>query len=193
MFVNMLYPRAAKYTNTAGVESYSNGAIAGRAIKGDVEYEYDNGGKLYADGALIDDGKRVIGGTVKVGVTRLAPTMRALFGGHTFVAATTGETPTPAKVLVKKGDEPNEVGYGFVTVEKDETKTFHYYANIYPRLKFSSPKSSYKTEERNTAYQTPELESEMLEPVNGVFEDRSEHASVEAALTYIETFLGISA
>lgn len=76
MFVNMLYPRAAKYTNTSGVESYSNGAIAGRAIKGDIEYEYDNGGKLYGDGALIDDGKQIIGGTVKVGVTRLTPTMR---------------------------------------------------------------------------------------------------------------------
>lgn len=192
MFKNMLYPRAAKYVNTDGVVTYTNPVIAGKAMKGDIEYEYDTGGKIYADGELIGAEKRLVGGSVKVGVSRLTPQVRALFGGHTFTAATTGENATPAKVLVKVGDEPNEVGYGFVTIESDESKVEHFYANIFPRLMFTTPKAAYKTEEKQTSYQTPELESEMLKPVSGVLEDRSEHASAAIALTYIEDFLGFA-
>jgi len=192
MFKNMLYPRAAKYVNTAGAVTYTNGAAAGRAIKGDIEYEYDGGGKIYTDGELDDDMMRIIGGKVKVEVSLVDPQMRALFGGHTYIAAVTSGTPAPAKVLVKVGDEPNEVGYGFVTVERDDAKTDHFYANIFPRLKFTTPKAAYKTAEKNTAYQTPALEGEMLKPVSGVLEDRTEHATIAAALEYIEDFLGFA-
>jgi hypothetical protein len=192
MFKNMLFPRVAKYVDTDGVVTYTDPTIAGKAMKGDVEYEYDTGGKIYADGDPIGSQKKLIGGTVKVGVTRITPQARALIGGHTFNAATTGQTPTPAQVLVKVGDEPNEVGFGFVTIENDEAKAEHFYANIFPRLMFTTPKASYKTAEKQTSYQTPELESEMMKPVSGVLEDRTEHASAAAALEYIEDFLGFA-
>ncbi|MPM44831.1 hypothetical protein SDC9_91513 [bioreactor metagenome] len=191
MFVNMLTPLVAKYTNTAGVESYSQGMSAGKAMSGDVQLEYEDV-PLFADGGRVDAGKEIIGGTIKIGVHRLTPQARALIGGHTYTAAVTGDTPSPAKVTVKRGDRPNEVGFGFVSVERDETKAEHIYANFYPRLMFSSPNASYKTREKQTAYQTPVIEGDMMEPVDGTFEDRTEHATEAAALAYIKGKLSIT-
>lgn len=190
MFYNMLHPHMAKYTNTDGTEAYSNGISAGKSMSGNVDLEYEDV-PIYGDGVRVDPGKMLIGGKIKLGVTRLSMPAQALIGGHTYTAAGT-DPVTPAKIVSKKEDKPNEVGYGFVAQERDEDKAVHTYALFYPRVQFVSPNASYKTKEKTSSYQTPTIEGDMLEPVSGEFEEKTEHETVAAALAYLKTKLSIA-
>lgn len=190
MYYNMLYPLIAKYTNTDGAETYSNGIAAGKAMSGEVNLEYEDV-SLYGDGTRADPGKMLIGGKIKLEVTRLSLQAQALVGGHTYTAAGT-DPVTPAKIVSKKNDEPNVVGLGFVVLERDEEKVIHTIALFYPRVQFASPNASYKTKEKNSNYQTPTIEGDMLESVSGEFEEKTEHATDAAALAYLKTKLSIA-
>lgn len=188
MIIDMRHLRTAKYVNTDGAESYTDPAVAGKAMSGDLSLEYD-GAALYAD-SVDQVPKAVIGGKLKIGTTRLSMPVRALFGGHTYVAATTGETPTPARIDVTEDDIANEVGFGFCYVERDENKAKHYYAVWLPRVVFGSPNTNWKTKGKTTEYQTPTLDGELMANEAGLFYRTTEHASIAAALEYIDNLLG---
>jgi hypothetical protein len=188
MNIDMRHLRTGKYVNTDGVESYTNPAVVGKAMNGDLSLDYDST-TLFGDSA--DQApKAVIGGKLKIGTTRLPKPVRALFGGHTYVPAVTGDTPAPAKMVVNDEDEANEVGFGYCYAEMDDVKAKHYYAVFIPRIIFGSPSDAYKTKAKATEYQTPTLEGELLANVSGDFYEETEHASFAAALTYINAKLG---
>lgn len=188
MNIDMRHLRTAKYNNTDGVESYTNPGVVGKAMNGDLSLDYDTTA-LYGDSA--DQApKAVIGGKLKIGTTRLPKPIKALFGGHTYTPAGTGENPTPARLAVSDEDEANEVGFGFCYAEMDESKTKHYYAVFLPRVIFGSPSAAYKTKAKATEYQTPTLDGDLLRSETGLVYDETEHASFAAALAYINTKLG---
>lgn len=190
MNIDMRHLRTAKYVNTDGVESYTDAAVVGKAMNGDLSLEYDSTA-LYGDSA--DQApKAVIGGKLKIGTTRLPKPVLALFGGHTYVPATTGQTPTPAEVIVSEEDIANEVGFGFCYAERDDAKQKHYYAVFIPRIIFGSPAAAYKTKGKTFDPQTPTLEGDLLPDEDGKFYRETEHASFTAALAYIDTKLGFT-
>lgn len=188
MKIDMRHLRVAKYTNTDGVESYSDAAVAGQAMQGSLSFEYDSG-VLYAD-SVDQAPKQIIGGKLQIGTSLIPMPVLAMLGGHTYVEAVTGGTPSPAKISYSEDDQANEVGYGFTYTERDAAKAKHYYAVFVPRVIFSSPSANYKTKGKATEFQTPTLDGELLSNVEGKFAEITEHASVSAALTYINGKLG---
>jgi phi13 family phage major tail protein len=188
MIIDMRHLRIAKYTNTDGVEAYSNAAVAGKAMQGNLSFEYDTV-TLYAD-SMDQAPKEIIGGKLQIGTSRLTMPVLAMIGGHTYTEAVTEGTPAPAKIEYGENDQANEVGYGFTYVERDESKTKHYYAVFIPRVIFTSPSANYKTKGKSTEYQTPTIDGEILRNEAGKYAEITEHTSLAAALSYIDGKLG---
>jgi len=193
MNIDMRHLRIAKYVNTDGVESYTNAASAGRAMKGSLDLDYDESGRIFSDSEPTGDGKLVNGGKVQIGAHRLTKQVVAMIGGHTFTPAGTGENPAPAEMVVKEDDAPAEVGFGFTYVEKDELKAKHFFAVFLPRVIFTDPKQEFETKGKTTSPKTPTLDGELLPAEGRVFIRITEHANHAAALTHIETKLGYTA
>lgn len=189
--IDMRYVKAAKYTNTSGAESYSQGMDIGDAIEANINLEYDTAA-LYSNGVKSEGDNAVIGGTVTFGVDEIEDAGRALLFGHTYTAATTGETPTPQSLEAKFGDTSGEVGFGFCAVEvKHKVKRF--YAIFFPRVQFTSSGDAFKTRGKTTEFQTPKASGELLEPVTQLCYKKTKHDSVAAALTWLNTQLNITA
>lgn len=173
-------PVIAKRNNDG---TYSDGFLCGKAINTTVSPAY-NEGSVYGDNALVINRKKFKNAAVTLGTTSLPAAAASTMFGHT-IDATGAEVRNIA-------DEANEVGYGFVSEEVNESSLTVYIGCVLLRVLFAEAENSYKTEGDSIEFSTPNLNGTAMGDSSGNWLKRKPFSTEAEAYDYIQGILGVT-
>lgn len=163
-------------------EKYSGACKCGMAINTSVTPAY-NEASLYADNQERETVKEFKNAAVTIGTDRLPIQVAKVMFGHT--EGTSGEEHHNVS------DEPNYVGYGFITAEKTDGVK-RYRACLLLKVLFSEGEESYETKGDSISFKTPTLSGTATALSDGEWRIKSPYFSTEAeADTWIQKKLGV--
>lgn len=191
-YVGLAKPIVAKYANTAGTPTYTEGFSCGKAIEMTISPQY-NEGSLYGDDEEAEYDKEFKYADITMNTTTLPLKAHEILFGHTVVEASTGEeAKTPAKITDKADDEANYVGVGFFATEK-VNGVRKYIAFWMYKVKFSESEESYTTKGDSIEYKTPSIAGRALSVDEVGWRERSIHDTKAEALEWLNKMAGITA
>lgn len=188
-------PYVAKYNNTAGVITYTDGMKLARGVSVKVNPEISDGNTFYADNiaAETDEGE-FVKGTVDLTVDGLhQKAERFIFGAPEPEEMTFGEVKVPVTKFGAALNAPY-VGIGYLAKYRSNGAD-SYTPTILLKCKFVDNGDEHKTAEENISYQTQALKA------NLVRDDSSQHnwkwkladySTQEEALTVLKAALGVT-
>lgn len=159
----------AKYVNTEGEISYSERMKLGDAMAVNLELRIAEG-RLYAESSLAEYMRKVVGGTISIGVKYInTAAQKLLFGNKEktrtiSVPATDGAgTQTKSVIsLVTGGKSQSQyVGVSFYAPDQIDGTT-KYTAVLIRRALFGEPSMSLQTANENIVFSTPTTNGEFL-------------------------------
>lgn len=159
---------AAQYVNTAGAISYTNKQKVGDAMNVSLELRFAEG-RLYAESTLAEYMRKVVGGTISIGV-KYIPTaaQQLMFGSRTNSRSVTytpeGGTETTANVsgLVVGGKTDSKyVGVAFYAPDMVDGVE-KYTCVLVKRALFGVPSMTLQTAGENIVFNTPTTSGEFL-------------------------------
>lgn len=159
---------AAQYVNTAGAISYTNKQKVGDAMNVSLELRFAEG-RLYAESTLAEYMRKVVGGTISIGV-KYIPTaaQQLMFGSRTNSRSVTytpeGGTQTTANVsgLVVGGKTDSKyVGVAFYAPDMVDGVE-KYTCVLVKRALFGVPSMTLQTAGENIVFNTPTTSGEFL-------------------------------
>ena len=181
-------PYVAKYTNTEGTVTYSDGQILARGVSVSLDIETSDNNKFFADNQTAETAGGVFtAGTATLTVDGTKPAARRMIYG----------LPTAgANGLVKYGEgmEIPDVGIGYIVRYMSEGVT-SYVPQIIPKAKFNLPTKEAATQEDEIDWQTEELEAVVMrddtEDKTWFIDSDTDYPTEAAAEAIIKTFLNI--
>ena len=189
--IGLLKPRIAKYAESSGTVTYSNGQILAKAIEHDLALENSEPVILYADDGAAESIGGFSSGTLTINVDELPMATAALIFG---ITAETITTPADGTGLTFDDDtNPPNLGYG-VIVPKIRNNTKSWMAVLLTKIKFSIPGDAYTTKGETVEFQTPELTATVMrdDTTKHAWRKYAEFATEAAADTWLNTQLSIS-
>ena len=191
-------PYYAKYTNNAGVVSYSDGGVFGKAIDWGVRIQKSDDNHLYADNNIAETDKgKFQSGELSVTTSGIAPdTSRVILGIKTKTVTVNGKSAT---VSVYDDDaESPDLGFGIIECHQNNNID-KYRAVILLRTYFNIPEDAATTKGENVEWGTPAIAASIMRSeavsVNGnhPWKEEAWFDTEADAETYIKEFLGIVA
>lgn len=157
----------AQYNNTAGEISYSNPMKLGDAMAVNLELRIAEG-RLYAESSLAEYMRKVVGGTISIGVKYIkAEAQKMMFGNASktrSIKYQEGETEKTVDVesLVTGGKSQSKyVGVSFYAPDQIDGAT-KYTAVFIRRALFGEPSMSLQTANENIVFSTPTTNGEFM-------------------------------
>lgn len=157
----------AQYNNTAGEISYSKPMKLGDAMAVNLELRIAEG-RLYAESSLAEYMRKVVGGTISIGVKYIkAEAQEMMFGNATKtrnIKYKDGETEktVDVKSLVTGGKSQSKyVGVSFYAPDQIDGAT-KYTAVFIRRALFGEPSMSLQTANENIVFSTPTTNGEFM-------------------------------
>lgn len=151
--IGMKYPVAAPWESGT---TYGEGFVIGKAIqftgtpnKNDVE--------LYADDEVAETDKSIKDMGTSLNTDDLAMKVQADLLGHTYVAAGTGENPTPETIEIGTDDVAPYFGVGFYKRRRKNNVTSFTAVWLY-KVQHGEPTEEAETKGDTTNFQTPTIE-----------------------------------
>lgn len=188
--IGLLKPRIAKYAESSGTITYSNGQILGKAISHDLTLENNDPVILYADDGAAESVGGFSSGTLTLNVDELPIADAALIFG---ITAETITTPDGTAVTFDDDTNPPYLGYG-VIVPKIRNNTKSWMAVLLTKIKFSIPGDSYTTKGETVEFGTPELTATVMrdDSAKHAWRKWAEFATESAANTWLNSQLSIT-
>lgn len=189
--IGLLKPRIAKYAESSGTVTYSNGQILAKAIEHELTLENSEPVILYADDGAAESVGGFSSGTLTITIDELPIETAGLILGMTV---TTIESPTAgASVSFDDDTNPPYLGYG-VIVPKIRNNTRTWMAVLLTKVKFSVPGDAYNTKGETVEFGTPELTATVMrdDTAKHAWRKWAEFGTEEAANTWLNTQLSIS-
>jgi len=159
----------------------STGGVIGKALTADITIETNNA-ELYADDAIAESDYSFKSGTISLGIDELSDAVQAEFLGHTIVSD---------EMTAKSTDTPAYVGIGFYGV-KMINGVRKYRAVFFPKVKFSEPSDSEKTQGESIEFGTSTLEGKILKNDLDKWKIEKTFALVADAIAYLNTAVGLA-
>ena len=156
-YIGLSKPYYAKYAESSGTVTYSNGAAIGKAVSASIALDGKDPVILYADNGPAESGTVFGGGTLTLGIDKLDLTVAATLLGIT--APTTGQTPTGA-IFGANATAPY-VGVGLV-VKSLEGGSAVWRAVVLYKVQFKLPDFDWSTQGETIEFGTPEIEATIL-------------------------------
>lgn len=153
----------------AATGTYSGGFKCGMAVNTSISPSY-NEASMFADNQEREHVKEFKNAAVSLGTDRLPVQASKTVFGHTVNAD--GEENNNVS------DEPNYVGYGFVTCEKLDGKT-KYRACILLKVLFSEGEESYETKGESIVFKAPTISGIAMADSNGNWRRKSPYFNTE--------------
>ena len=188
--IGLLKPRIAKYAESSGTVTYSNGQILAKAISHDLTLDNSDPVILYADDGAAESIGGFSSGTLTINVDELPIATAALIFG---ITAETISTPEGTGLTFDDDTNPPYLGYG-VIVPKIRNNTKSWMAVLLTKIKFSIPGDAYTTKGETVEFQTPELTATVMrdDTAKHAWRKYAEFATESAADTWLNTQLSIS-
>lgn len=184
-------PYVAKYSNTSGTTTYSQGMKLGRGVSFTMEPEVAEDNDFYADNVVAEtEGAQFLRGSATITVDGIEPDAASLILGL-------GETYQSGETTLQGYGQMNApyVGYGHIR-RTQMNGVVKYWPVVHPKVKFSIPKEESETQEDQINWQTQELTASVLrdDTQNGYWKiTTAEGCDTEAkAEEILKTLLGIS-
>jgi len=155
--------KVAKYVNTSGTISYTDAQTVGDAMNVNLQFKYAEG-RVYAESVLAEFMKKIVGGTISIGVKYIPEAAQKLMfsAREATQVVTVGTTATTINSL-KFGakDTPQYVGIAFYAPSMvDGVEKF--LAVKIQRALFGPPSMTMQTLGDNITFQTPTTTGEFL-------------------------------
>lgn len=189
--IGLAKPYYAKYSESGGVVSYSNGAILARAVEAQIELEDTEAVVLYADNVAAESVASFSTGTLTLTVDELSVDKAGDILGITPVAVT---SPGTGKTLeFRSGQAIPYLGLGLI-VNKVVNNTNVYMGLILNKIQFRIPAGDYSTMGETIEFQTPELEATIMkdDTSDGVWQQWGEFSSFDNAEAWVKGILNIT-
>ncbi len=189
--IGLLKPRIAKYAESSGTVTYSNGQILAKAIEHELTLENSDPVILYADDGAAESMGGFSSGTLTINVDELPIETAGLILGMTV---TTIESPTAgAYVSFDDDTNPPYLGYG-VIVPKVRNNVRTWMAVLLTKIKFSIPGDTYSTKGETVEFGTPELTATVMrdDTTKHGWRKWAEFGTEAAADTWLNTQLSIT-
>ena len=153
------YLKYAKYAESQGVVSYSDGGTAAKLVSVNVSLDSASDNDFYADNSIDETDKVFSGGTLTVNTNDLTDAVsKALLGlQDQTLENITGITDSSVKELLF--DDRQVVPYlgiGMV-IKHQRAGAAAWTAIILPKVQFSVPNDAAETQGKQISWQTPEL------------------------------------
>lgn len=177
--IGFRYPWIAKYTKSTG--TYSDGFKCGEGIQINITPNYTEA-SLYGDDKMVDYEKSLTDATISLGITTLPIQAATVMFGHTV---------SGQKITYKATDEANNVGLGYVSVEKADGDT-KYAANIILCAKFADSNGQCNTKGESLTFNTPTIEGKAVSIDDGTWRTVEMFDTEAAAVSAIKSFLNIT-
>ena len=187
-------PYYGKYVNTAGVITYTGGAVFAKAVEFSAAIESGEDNNLYADNGIAESDRSFAGGTISVTTDEIEQTAAAAVLGITPGTITVGEETNVSELVYDDDMEAPDLGFGII-IKKKVTGLYKYRAVFFHRIKFDIPEDAATTQGESIEWQTPVIEGSILRDENAKHAWKSEVTvdTEELAEKYIKTKLGIAA
>ena len=151
--------KVATYVNTNGTITYTGATSIGDAMNVNLELRFAEG-RLYAESTLAEYMRKVVGGTISIGVKYIPDTAQTMLFGVTAKTRTVGTSSVGSLVTTAK-DTPKYVGVGFYAPDMvDGVKK--YTAVKVAKALFGNPSMSLQTAGENIVFNTPTTSGEFL-------------------------------
>lgn len=154
--------KVATYVNTAGTITYTNATSVGDAMNVNLELRFAEG-RLYAESTLAEYMRKVVGGTISIGVKYITTAAQTMMFGVTAKTRTVGTASTASigSLVTSAKDTPNYVGAAFYAPDMiDGVKKFT--AVKVAKALFGNPSMSLQTAGESIVFNTPTTSGEFL-------------------------------
>ena len=170
--------KIANYVNTAGTITYTSAQTLGDAMNVNLEVRVAEG-RLYAESTLAEYMRKIVGGTLSIGV-KYIPTnaQKAMFGSTDKARTVSGSTVSG--LLIGGTDTPKYVGVAFYAPDMVDGVEKYTCVKVAKAL-FGQPSMSLQTAGENIQFNTPTVTGEFLA------DDSTDKAMVEVAVCDTET------
>ena len=154
-------PYYAKYKNNAGVVTYSDGGVFGKAIEWGVTVEKADDNHLYADNGISETDKaKFLSGELTVTTSGIKPeTNKVILGLKTKSVTVNGKQVT----VTVYDDDAKSPDLGFGIIEWHQNNNIDKYrAVILLRVFFSIPEDAATTKGETVEWNTPEITASVM-------------------------------
>lgn len=187
-------PVLAKYTNTNGTVTYSEGRKVGHAIEYSVELETADTNNLYGDNMIVEsDNQTFGGGTLTLNTAELTEeNIQWLFG----LTSRTEGTGAAAITIYSFDDAAVPLTIGFGIIEMHQVNNVDMFrAVILNKCRPRTPGDSAVTKGETVDWQTPEIEFDIMrsDATGHKWKEFADFATEAAAEEWLETQLSVSA
>lgn len=168
--IGLSKPYAARYENTGETVTYSGGALMGKAVELSIELEGAEDNILYADNGPAESANTFYGGTFGLTTDDLLPEVMVSILG-VIEEAINNEKITTAEPKLYKWNDNQETPYmGFGAIVKIQIGgKAKWQAIILPKMQFTNPNDTFKTQGETIEWGTPEISGNILR------DDTAEH------------------
>ncbi len=169
--------KVAKYVNTSGTITYTDAQTLGDAMNVNLEVRVAEG-RLYAESTLAEYMRKLVGGSISIGVKYLPSSAQKLLFGSTDksrTVGTTGSTTTVSGLMIGGADTPKYVGVAFYAPDMVDGN-LKYTAVKVAKALFGQPSMSLQTAGENIQFNTPTVTGEFLA------DDSTDQAMIETAI-----------
>ena len=152
-------PYVAKYTNTAGTNTYTGGMLLGRGVSNELEVEAADDNNFYADNTIAEtESTQFVSGSGTATIDGLDRDSAALVLGLPETEQMQIGSDSQTVNIQHYNDEMNApyVGYAYIRRVMSKGVT-SYIPVIHPKVKFGFPSDSAATQEDQIDWQTQEL------------------------------------
>lgn len=171
-------------------ESYGTGFVVAKAIQF-TGTPSANDKQLYADDGVAERDNSIINMGTSLNVDDLSLKVQADLLGHTYVAAGTGENPTPERIVVGADDVAPYFGMGFYKRRKKNGVTTYTALWLYKVMNRPVTENA-QTKGQNVEFQTDTIEGTADQLENGSVYEKAVFATEAAAKTWLNGKAGIT-
>lgn len=151
--------KIAKYVNTSGTITYTDAQTLGDAMNVNMEVRVAEG-RLYAESTLAEYMRKIVGGTISIGVKYIPTTAQKLMFGATDKSRTVGTTSVTS-LVIGGADTPQYVGVAFYAPDMIDG-ALKYTAVKVAKSLFGQPSMSLQTAGESIQFNTPTVTGEFL-------------------------------
>ena len=161
--IGLSKPYFAQYSNTGETVSYSGGALMGKAVELSIELDGAEDNKLYADNGPAETANTFAGGAISLTTDDLLPEVMLKVLGVAEQAMTAESVSTKDAKWYAWDDDQQTPYLGFaaiVKIQKDSVTKWQ--AVVLPKIMFTNPNDTFKTQGEKIEWGTPEISGTIL-------------------------------
>lgn len=188
--IGLVKPFVAKYTESSGTVTYSNGQRLGKAIEHELELQNADPVILYAD----DGAAESMSGFSSANLTLTIDDLSIADAGLIFgITVDTISTPDGTGIAFDDDTNPPYLGYGII-VPKVKGGVRRWMALFLPKIKFTLPGDTYQTKGEKVSFGTSELTATVVRDDTTKHQWRylADFATEALAETWIKSKLSIT-